>query len=94
MESRVPYRVYALVDKFGKLKSITFHDENGMRYKQMDFNHGHGKIKSGEGKDMTHIHLGYEHNERGSTFRLSQKEKRIKNFVLQYLRELRKNGKI
>lgn len=71
MESRTPNRIYAVVDRRNRVKSITFHESNGKRYKQIDLTKPHNGKKP-------HVHMGFEHNEGGGTRgKLSKKEKRI-----------------
>jgi len=50
-------RVYAVVTKFNKLKSIIFFNENGMRNRKIHLDHTHNK-------EPIHVHVGYEHNEK------------------------------
>lgn len=94
MESKVPYRVYAVLNEDGDVKSITFHDKNGMRYKQIDLLVPHyPDEKIGEG----HVHHGYFHHENdknGNPSReLTRTERKIKNMVVGYAKRRKNNGK-
>lgn len=57
METMHNGRVYATVDRNGDIKHITFYDNYGERWKQIDVKgHKHNGISP-------HTHIGYEHNE-------------------------------
>jgi hypothetical protein len=48
-------RVYALINKFNFIKSITFYDKSGKLQRQIDLDHSH------RGQNP-HVHVGYEHS--------------------------------
>ena len=72
-ETMAKGRIYVTVNNQDKLKSITYYDESGKRYKQIDLDHEH-RIDGGYVKP--HTHYGYKHNENGDK-KLSKEEKRI-----------------
>ena len=78
-ESNTPYRIYAVLSENNKLKSVTFHDENGMLYKNIDFLHKHESDKP-----FLHVHTGYEHS-KDARYKLTKKEKRV---IIKILNEL------
>jgi hypothetical protein len=47
-------RVYALINRQGNLKSITFYGKDERLRRQIDLDHKHGK-------EQPHAHSGYEH---------------------------------
>jgi hypothetical protein len=63
-------RVYAVVNKHGIVKSITYYDRDGRRVRQIDLAHEH------DGK-KPHVHIGYLHseNQNGKGFDLSAADK-------------------
>lgn len=65
------------------LKSITFHDKNGMLKKQIDFNHHHKRRDR-----KIHVHNGYEHDDRNVRHDLTKREKRVIIKVLRVLNSL------
>lgn len=79
-------RVYATINqKTEKVQYITFYDEHGKLYKQIDVggNHDHLGRKSqvADKSDIWHVHLGYEHNQNG--FReLTSGEKRVARVII------------
>lgn len=79
-ESNTPNRIYAVVTEKGVLKSITFHDKNGMLKKQIDFNHYHKRRDR-----KIHVHNGYEHDDRNVRHDLTKREKRV---IIKGFREL------
>lgn len=78
METMTQRRIYVTVNKQDELKSITYYDKNGRRIKQIDLTHDHiinNKLVK------PHIHLGYEHDEKG-TRKLNKAEKKILDLVV------------
>lgn len=68
-------RIYVTVDKNkGTLNYISFYDETNKRYKQIDLQHEHKRMKP-------HVHIGYEHSE-GGTRNVNDEEKLIIDKVL------------
>ncbi len=59
--SHSPNRIYAIVQK-GKLKHLTFYDENHNQVKSIDFEHTHGLNKV---KPHVHFNLVHDNNELG-----------------------------
>lgn len=55
-ESMMPYRVYAVIGRDGKVKSITYTDRLGMAKKFIDVNTSHEGVGRGE---LGHVHVGY-----------------------------------
>lgn len=49
-------RIYAIIQK-GKLKHLTFYDENHKQVRSIDFGHSHGKNRV-----MPHVHFNMVHN--------------------------------
>lgn len=85
-ETRTKGRVYVTINKKeNKPKYITYYDENGKKFKQLDINQHHRHkvpVKNGfKILDEKHRHLGYEHDEKGSN-NLSKKERRMVAKVL------------
>lgn len=73
METMTKGRVYVTVNNKDRIKSITYYDKNGKRYKQIDIDHNHyidGKPEN------PHKHKGYEHEEKGTHY-LSEKEEKM-----------------
>ena len=73
METMTKGRVYVTVNADGKLKCISYYDNENKRSKTIDLDRGHRGM-------MPHTHHGYEHNEndskKGAT-NLTQKEKEM-----------------
>lgn len=84
METMIPGRVYATVDKNNDIKFITFHDTNGERIKQVDV-----KGRSHEGA-LPHTHNGYEHDEYGTYPGVSSKDQKIIDKILNQWERRRK----
>ena len=79
MESQTKNRVYGVLSKNGKyMKSIVFINQNGKKYKQIDFGHTHKNLSTG------HKHKGYIHEEHGSTGKLTRKERNIVKKIYKY----------
>lgn len=72
-ETMTKGRVYVTVSKDNKLKSITYHDKNNKRYKQVDIGHPH---KVDGVPTIPHTHKGYEHDEKG-TYSTSPRESKM-----------------
>lgn len=87
METMKQGRVYATIDKNkSKVKSITYYDSEGKRFKQIDLTHFH--IINGV-KENRHVHLGYLHDENGSRSPTNKEYKminRVLNAWKQYKR--------
>lgn len=79
METMTKNRIYATIDSNNDVRYITFYDENGKRFKQIDVK-GRPHIINGEPK-LPHTHYGYEHDEYG-TYELSAGETSLVEFVL------------
>ena len=62
METMTKGRVYVYVNKSNQLKNITFFDETNKRNKTIDLDHSH---TINDKKVMPHVHIGYEHMEKG-----------------------------
>lgn len=60
METMTKGRIYVTVNTEGILKSITFHDKENKRNKQIDLDHAH---KINGRWEKPHVHYGYFHNE-------------------------------
>jgi hypothetical protein len=56
MMSAAEDRVYAVVNRNGVVKSITYYDKDGKRTRQIDLEHEHNGKKP-------HVHIGYLHSE-------------------------------
>ena len=65
METKTDGRVYVTLDYKNEPKFISFYDDNGMRYKQIDLS-GKGHMIDGEFVPPPHVHFGYNHDENGS----------------------------
>ena len=71
LETRAKDRIYVTLGDGDNLKCITFYDDDGKRYKQIDLDHQH--TVNGR-SSQPHVHLGYNHNENGD--RLPNEEER------------------
>ena len=76
-DSLVPNRIYAITlgNNSDIIKSISFLDNQGKAYKQIDLT---GSPADGP---YPHVHLGYYHNENGFRKKLSKKERRIVEMI-------------
>ena len=70
METMTKERIYVTVNNNNELSSITYYDNKGKRNRQIDLKHKHDG-------NVPHIHIGYEHNEKG-TRKLSTTEQKTK----------------
>lgn len=73
LETQAKGRIYGLINKKGELRSLTFYDLKGKRWKQIDLTHYHmvnGKL------EKPHVHIGLLHNE-GGDYRLSLREMKL-----------------
>jgi hypothetical protein len=73
METMTNGRIYVTVNDKDALKSISYYDKDGKRYKQIDLTSPH---KIGGVDTMPHTHIGYYHSENGLR-QLSEKEKKM-----------------
>lgn len=74
METMTKGRIYGTISENGTLKSLTFHDSNNNRNKQIDLE---GRVHLVNGiRTLPHTHKGYWHDEFG-TSGLSRKELKI-----------------
>ncbi len=80
MESQTKNRIYGYVNTRGKLSSIVFMNERGKRMKQIDWGHNHKK------KSDFHIHIGIDHEKTNARYKLSAKEKRVYNEIIELAR--------
>lgn len=78
METMTKGRVYATINNKGVVKSITYYDKNGKRYKQIDIDHTH---KIDNSPTSPHTHIGYLHSEKGTKY-LSLKERKMVDRVI------------
>ena len=76
METMIPGRVYATVDRFNDIKYITFHDAEGGKVRQIDVK---GRTHNGV---LPHTHNGYEHDENGTFPGMSDKDRKKVERVL------------
>lgn len=76
MESQTPNRIYGYMNTEGKLSSIVFMNEKGKRLKQIDWGHPH------KGKNVMHVHIGIDHSKDITRYKLSTKEKRVYNDII------------
>ena len=76
-DSLVRNRVYAITlgNNSDIIKSISFLDNKGKTYKQIDL------MGSPADGPYPHVHLGYYHNENGYRKKLSKKERRIVSMI-------------
>lgn len=85
-ETMTKGRLYVTVNDRDTPVSVTYYDVNGKRNKSIDLNHAH------EGK-QPHTHHGYNHSENGTT-NLTDKERRIVDFVLKVWYNKKANSSI
>lgn len=75
METMTHGRVYVTVNNKNELKSITYYGKGNKRKKQIDLTGTHNGLKA------PHVHIGYEHDEKG-TRKLSPKEQKMVDFAV------------
>lgn len=75
-ETQTKDRIYVTVDNDLNPKYITFYDDNGKRYKQIDLS-GPAHIIDGEKVPPPHVHYGYNHDENGSGKTTAEDDKLI-----------------
>lgn len=85
LETMAKERIYATIDSEGKVGYITYYDETGKKYKQIDVDK-HPHIEKGVPLGRIHTHLGYLHDERGSR-RLTEDEQNLVQRVLKIWKE-------
>lgn len=79
-------RIYATV-KDGKLKYISFYDENHVQYKTIDFSHSHGGV-------VPHVHFDLNHDPKLPGVPPSSDDWGVINSVLIEMKKLGLNGSI
>lgn len=65
LETMTRKRVYVIVDNKSNVGYICFYDNNGKKNKQIDIDR-HPHSEKGVQLGKRHVHLGYEHDEKGS----------------------------
>lgn len=74
IESMTKHRVYVSVDRNNNLRTVSFMDKDGERYKRIDLK-GNAHIQNGERISTPHVQFGKERAY--FTRKLSKKEKRL-----------------
>ncbi|MDD3588254.1 MAG: hypothetical protein PHQ75_13815 [Thermoguttaceae bacterium] len=65
LETMTKGRIYATLDSEGKVGYITYYDETGKKFKQIDVDK-HEHFDDGVSLGRVHTHMGYLHDENGS----------------------------